>query len=173
SKKDDDKKKDEPTKAEKIAAQRASIIKEAKAHLGVKYVWGGTSPKSGWDCSGYTQYVYGKHGIDLPRTTSQQRYAGKEISIKDAKAGDLIWIPGHIGIISETKGQMYDAGSPRTNTTKRSYSWMLDRGAKVIRVVGRPTTPTAGVRVPHRQCPAGVRFRITRRALSGSPPFSE
>src|SRR5699024_2542374 len=85
---DDDTKKDEPTKAEKIAAQRASIIKEAKAHLGVKYVWGGTSPKSGWDCSGYTQYVYGKHGIDLPRTTSQQRYAGKEISIKDAKAGD-------------------------------------------------------------------------------------
>src|SRR5699024_373198 len=48
--KDDDKKKDEPTKAEKIAAQRASIIKEAKAHLGVKYVWGGTSPTSGWDC---------------------------------------------------------------------------------------------------------------------------
>ncbi|WP_166825788.1 NlpC/P60 family protein [Brevibacterium limosum] len=136
SKKDDSKKKDKPTKAEKIAAQRASIIKEAKAHMGVKYVWGGTSPKSGWDCSGYTQYVYGKNGVKLPRTTSQQRYAGKEISLKDAKAGDLIWIPGHIGIISETKGQMYDAGSTRTNTTKRSYSWMLDRGAKVIRVVG-------------------------------------
>ncbi|WP_227492725.1 NlpC/P60 family protein [Brevibacterium sp. CFH 10365] len=136
SKKDDSKKKDKPTKAEKIAAQRASIIKDAKANLGVKYVWGGTSPKSGWDCSGYTQYVYGKNGIKLPRTTSQQRYAGKEISLKDAKAGDMIWIPGHIGIISETKGQMYDAGSTRTNTTKRSYSWMLDRGAKVIRVVG-------------------------------------
>ena len=134
--KKDDKKKDKPSKAEKIAAQRASIIKDAKAHLGVKYVWGGTSPKSGWDCSGYTQYVYGKNGIKLPRTTSQQRYAGKEISLKDAKPGDLIWIPGHIGIISETKGQMYDAGSSRSNTTKRSYSWMLDRGAKVIRVVG-------------------------------------
>lgn len=132
----DDKKKDKPSKAEKIAAQRASIIKDAKANLGVKYVWGGTSPKSGWDCSGYTQYVYGKNGIKLPRTTSQQRYAGKEIPIKDAKPGDLIWIPGHIGIISETKGQMYDAGSTRTNTTKRSYSWMLNRGAKVIRVVG-------------------------------------
>ena len=134
--KKDDKKKDKPSKAEKIAAQRASIIKDAKANLGVKYVWGGTSPKSGWDCSGYTQYVYGKNGIKLPRTTSQQRYAGKEISLKDAKPGDLIWIPGHIGIISETKGQMYDAGSSRSNTTKRSYSWMLDRGAKVIRVVG-------------------------------------
>ncbi|WP_240689607.1 NlpC/P60 family protein [Brevibacterium sp. S111] len=136
SKKKDDKKKDKPTKAEKIAAQRASVIKDAKANLGVKYVWGGTSPKSGWDCSGYTQYVYAKNGIKLPRTTSQQRSAGKEIPIKDAKAGDLIWIPGHIGIISETKGQMYDAGSTRTNTTKRSYSWMLNRGAKVIRVIG-------------------------------------
>src|SRR5699024_7974645 len=119
SKKDEDKSKDnntkhdQPTKDERNATQTTSSIKEAKAHLGVKYVWGGTSPTSGWDCSGYTQYVYGKHGIDLPRTTSQQRYAGKEISIKDAKAGDLIWIPGHIGIISETKGQMYDAGSPR------------------------------------------------------------
>src|SRR5699024_5514986 len=105
--------------------------------------------------------------------TSQQRYAGKEISIKDAKAGDLIWIPGHIGIISETKGQMYDAGSPRTNTTQRSCSWMLDRGADGVRVVGWPSCPTAGVRVPHRQCAAGVRFRTSRRALSGSPPCSE
>ena len=134
--KDEKKDDDAPSKAEKIQAQRDSIIKEAKSHLGVNYVWGGTSPTKGWDCSGYTQYVYGKNGIKLPRTTSQQRNAGKVISAKDAKPGDLVWIPGHIGIISETKGQMYDAGSSRTNTTKRSYSWMLDRGAKFIRVVG-------------------------------------
>ncbi|TSI18910.1 hypothetical protein FO013_03735 [Brevibacterium aurantiacum] len=136
--KKDDKSKDDdkPSKAEKIQAQRDSIVSEAKAHLGVKYVWGGTSPTKGWDCSGYTQYVYAKHGIKLPRTTSQQRNAGTVIPASEAKAGDMIWIPGHIGIISETKGQMYDAGSSRTNTTKRSYSWMLDRGAKVIRVVG-------------------------------------
>ncbi|RBP66130.1 LGFP repeat-containing protein [Brevibacterium sanguinis] len=131
-----DKPKDKPSKDEQIQAQRDAIIKEAKKHLGVKYVWGGTSPKKGWDCSGYTQYVYGKHGIKLPRTTSQQRKAGKEIALKDAKPGDLIWVPGHIGIISETKGKMYDAGSSRTNTSKRSYEWMLGRGAKVIRVIG-------------------------------------
>ena len=59
-----------------------------------------------------------------------------EVPSRTPSPGDLIWIPGHIGIISETKGQMYDAGSTRTNTTKRSYSWMLNRGAKVIRVVG-------------------------------------
>ncbi|WP_309132457.1 NlpC/P60 family protein [Brevibacterium sp.] len=132
----DEPKDDKPSKDEQIQAQRDAVIKEAKKHLGVKYVWGGTSPKSGWDCSGYTQHVYGKIGIDLPRTTSQQRRAGKEISLKDAKPGDMIWIPGHIGIISETKGKMYDAGSSRTNTSKRSYEWMLGRGAKVIRVIG-------------------------------------
>ena len=135
SKDSKDGKKDKPSKEEKIQAQRNAIIKDAKSYLGVKYVWGGTTPK-GWDCSGFTQYVYGKNGIKLPRTTIQQRNAGKVISIKDAKPGDLIWIPGHIGIISETKGQMYDAGSTRTNTAKRSYEWMLGRGAKVIRVVG-------------------------------------
>ena len=102
--------------------------------MGVPYRWGGTSP-SGWDCSGFTQYVYGKNGIDLPRNTSAQKNAGKVISAKQAKPGDLVWIPGHIGIISETKGQMYDAGSSRTNTSKRSYSWMLDRGAVFIRVI--------------------------------------
>lgn len=125
----------EKTPEQKEEEKRASIIAEAKKHLGVKYRWGGTSPKTGWDCSGYTQYVYGKNGIKLPRTTSAQRGAGEVISAKDAKPGDLIWVPGHIGIVSETKGQMYDAGSSRTNTSKRSYDWMVKRGAVFIRVV--------------------------------------
>ena len=127
-------KKPEKSEEQKDEEKRAAVIAEAKKHMGVPYRWGGTSP-SGWDCSGYTQYVYGKNGIDLPRTTGAQRNAGKVISAKEAKPGDLVWIPGHIGIISETKGQMYDAGSSRTNTSKRSYSWMLDRGAVFIRVI--------------------------------------
>ncbi|MGO1607634.1 MAG: NlpC/P60 family protein, partial [Brevibacterium yomogidense] len=127
-------KKPEKTPEQKEEEKRADIIAEAKKHMGVPYRWGGTSP-SGWDCSGYTQYVYGKNGIDLPRNTSAQKAAGEVISAKEAKPGDLVWIPGHIGIISETKGQMYDAGSSRTNTSKRSYSWMLDRGAVFIRVI--------------------------------------
>ncbi|HLR44475.1 MAG TPA: NlpC/P60 family protein [Brevibacterium sp.] len=128
-------KKPEKTEEQKEEEKRAAIIAEAKKHMGVPYRWGGTSPDSGWDCSGYTQYVYGKNGIDLPRTTGAQKNAGEVISEKEAKPGDLVWVPGHIGIISETKGQMYDAGSSRTNTSKRSYSWMLDRGAVFIRVI--------------------------------------
>ncbi|WP_084500122.1 NlpC/P60 family protein [Brevibacterium album] len=129
---EDDGKKD---KEKSEAAKRDAVIAEAKKHMGVRYRWGGTSPTSGWDCSGYVQYVYGKNGIKLPRTTSAQRNAGKVISQKDAKPGDLIWVPGHIGIVSETKGQMYDAGSSRTNTSKRSYDWMVKRGAVFIRVI--------------------------------------
>lgn len=128
-------KKPEKTPEQKEKEKRDAIIKEAKKHLGVKYRWGGTSPTSGWDCSGFTQYVYKKNGIDLPRTTGAQRNAGKVVSAKNAKPGDLIWVPGHIGIVSETKGQMYDAGSSRTNTSKRSYDWMVKRGAVFIRVV--------------------------------------
>ncbi len=121
SKDSKDGKKDKPSKEEKIQRARNAIIKDAKSYLGVKYVWGGTTPK-GWDCSGFTQYVYGKNGIKRRARRVSSRNAGKVISIKDAKPGDLIWIPGHIGIISETKGQMYDAGSTRTNTAKRATS---------------------------------------------------
>ncbi|MCT1658193.1 C40 family peptidase, partial [Brevibacterium luteolum] len=139
-KKKDDSKKDKPKKDEKKSkAQqekelRDNIIKTARKGMGVRYVWGGNTTK-GWDCSGYTVWVYKQNGINLPRHTSAQKAAGKVIPASQAKPGDLIWVPGHIGIVSETKGQMYDAGSKRTGTTKRSYSWMLKRGAVFVRVI--------------------------------------
>ncbi|GAA2086747.1 NlpC/P60 family protein [Brevibacterium salitolerans] len=134
-KKDESKKDDKKDKEKAEAAKRDDIIAEAKKHMGVRYRWGGTSPTSGWDCSGFTQYVFKQNGIDIPRTSGAQRNAGKVISQKEAKPGDLIWVPGHIGIVSESKGKMYDAGSSRTNTSKRSYDWMLKRGAVFIRVI--------------------------------------
>jgi len=138
----DESKKDEPKeeKPKKSAEQienekRDAVIATAKKHLGVKYRWGGTSPRSGWDCSGYVQYVYAQNGIKLPRSSGAQKAAGEVIPASQAKPGDLIWIPGHLGIVSETEGQMYDAGSTRTNTSKRSYDWMLKRGAVFVRVI--------------------------------------
>ncbi|MDN5773112.1 MAG: NlpC/P60 family protein [Brevibacterium aurantiacum] len=90
--------------------------------VGTPYVYGGTS-QSGWDCSGYTKWVYGKVGVDLPRNSSAQEAAGQVVSKSEAKPGDLIFRPGHIGIYAGD-GQMYDAGSPGSGTSKRSYSWM-------------------------------------------------
>lgn len=108
------------------------MIKEARKGLGTPYVWGGNTP-NGWDCSGYTRYVYNKIGIKIPRHSSAQMRAGRIVSEKEAKPGDIIWAPGHVGIVSDKKGKMLDAGSRRTNTSERSYDWMKRRGAKFVR----------------------------------------
>jgi cell wall-associated NlpC family hydrolase len=73
------------------------ILEIAAQYVGVPYVYGGSSP-SGFDCSGFTQYVYAAAGINIPRTDSQQKSAGTIISAADALPGDIVWFPGHVGI---------------------------------------------------------------------------
>lgn len=74
-----------------------AIVEIAARYIGVPYVSGGTTP-DGFDCSGYTSYVFAQVGITLPRTSAEQRYAGTVVSRADAQPGDLIWSPGHISI---------------------------------------------------------------------------
>ena len=109
------------------------VIAIAKQYVGTPYVLGGTSP-SGWDCSGYTSFVYGKVGVDLPRTSSAQKGAGQIVSASEAKAGDIIWSPGHVGIYAGD-GMMYDAGNSSVDTSYRSVDWMTQQGAQYIRVL--------------------------------------
>lgn len=75
-------------KRSSTAASSANITAYALTFLGVPYVWGGTTP-SGFDCSGYVQYVYSHFGINVGRTTYTQQYAGTKISVASAQAGDL------------------------------------------------------------------------------------
>lgn len=98
------------------------VIAIAKQYTGVPYVYGGTTP-SGWDCSGFTSYVYKKVGVNLPRTSGAQKAAGKVVSAAEARPGDLVYRPGHIGIYAGN-GMMYDAGSSSSGTSYRSHSWM-------------------------------------------------
>ena len=109
------------------------VLAIAKQYVGTRYKWGGTTP-SGWDCSGFTSYVYGKVGVKLPRTSTAQRGAGKTVSRSAAKPGDIIWSPGHVGIYAGN-GMMYDAGNPRVKTSYRSIDWMTKQGAQFIRVL--------------------------------------
>lgn len=79
------------------AAAGSDIVSIAMQYLGVPYVWAGATP-AGFDCSGFTSYVYAQVGISLPHSSAEQRYAGTEVSAAAAQPGDLIWSPGHVAI---------------------------------------------------------------------------
>jgi peptidoglycan DL-endopeptidase CwlO len=73
-------------------ASEGAVVAEAEKFLGVPYLWGGTDPAKGLDCSGFTQLVYKNLGIDLPRTSSQQATSGQAVaSLADARPGDLVF----------------------------------------------------------------------------------
>lgn len=70
----------------------SSIVASAKKYVGkLPYVWGGTSLKSGADCSGFTQSIYKLYGISIPRTSSSQASGGRSISRSQLRAGDLVF----------------------------------------------------------------------------------
>jgi peptidoglycan DL-endopeptidase CwlO len=94
------------------AASASAIVNIARQYVGTPYVSGGASP-AGFDCSGFTQYVFAQVGINLPRTSSQQRHAGTVVSAAEARPGDLVWGPGHVGIYTGN-GQHIAARSPGT-----------------------------------------------------------
>lgn len=92
------------------SAVGSAVIEIAARYVGVPYVYGGTTP-DGFDCSGFTSYVYAQLGITLPRTSGDQRYAGVEVPRDQAQPGDLVWSPGHIGIYAGGN-TMIDAPRP-------------------------------------------------------------
>ncbi len=78
-------------------AERSTIVDYAYACLGCDYVWGGEGP-SGYDCSGLVKCAYAQAGYYLAHSSSVQGASGTIISISSAQPGDLVWMPGHIGI---------------------------------------------------------------------------
>ena len=78
--------------------KREQLVEAAKSRLGVPYVWGGTDPDYGMDCSGFTQWCYSQIGIDIPRTTYSQAAASENIAVSEAKPGDILYSGGHVGL---------------------------------------------------------------------------
>ncbi len=95
------------------SAHGSTIISIASRYVGVPYVYGGTTP-DGFDCSGFTSYVYAQVGISLPRTSSAQGSVGTKVPRSQAQPGDLIWTPGHISIYA---GDNMQIDAPRPGKT--------------------------------------------------------
>ncbi|WP_327323092.1 C40 family peptidase [Lysinibacillus parviboronicapiens] len=84
-------------------ASSGDAISTAKQFLGRGYVWGGSNPSTGFDCSGLVQWSYKQAGVSLPRTASQQYLATQRISASEARVGDLVFFSygsgvAHVGI---------------------------------------------------------------------------
>ncbi|HOO71168.1 MAG TPA: C40 family peptidase [Spirochaetota bacterium] len=76
--------------ADDIGPERESILVTARKYLGTRYRRGGSSP-SGFDCSGFVQYVFAKNGITLPRSAKNQFKAGRPINYEGMRPGDLLF----------------------------------------------------------------------------------
>ncbi|MFE6072176.1 NlpC/P60 family protein [Streptomyces sp. NPDC056525] len=95
------------------SSRAAAAVIAARSAVGKPYVWGATGP-SAFDCSGLMVWSYGKAGISLPRTSSAQRYAGRQVPLSQAQPGDLVTYRGdasHVGIYAGN-GQVIHAPYP-------------------------------------------------------------
>ena len=109
----------------------AAIYKEAQKYVGTPYVWGGSTPETGFDCSGYVCWVYNQNGYDVGRTTANGLWQkNQHISEAEAKPGDLVFFEGtydtpgksHVGIYLGN-GMMVSAGDPIKYADIHSSYW--------------------------------------------------
>ena len=114
-------------------AQFAALIHEAEKYLGMAYVWGGSSPSTGFDCSGFVSYVFTNSGVyNMGRLTAQGIYdICTPVSPSDAKPGDIIFFTGtynsgspvsHVGIYVGN-GEMIHCGDPIQYTSINTSYW--------------------------------------------------
>ncbi len=95
------------------SATGSNIAAYACQFVGNPYVAGGTSLTNGCDCSGFTMSVYQAFGISIPRTSWSQQRVGTEVSLENARAGDIVCYAGHVGIYLGN-GQIVHASTERT-----------------------------------------------------------
>lgn len=92
-----------------VSGRRAALLAEAKKHVGRRYVYGGKTP-SGFDCSGFTAYVYSQAGLQLSGPSHQQARLGNRKKMNELQVGDLLFFGSgskitHVGMVAENSSQ--------------------------------------------------------------------
>ena len=103
------------------AARYGGVVGIALQYLGIPYVWGGSSPSTGFDCSGFTSYVFAQVGVSLPHHAASQYSMGTPVSYDQLAPGDLVFFSGlgHVGIYI---GQGQFVHAPHTGDVVRISS---------------------------------------------------
>jgi cell wall-associated NlpC family hydrolase len=127
----------------------ADVVRAAREYLGVRYKWGGTTPRA-FDCSGFTRYVFARYGIELPRTAHEQAAFGTAPFPGDLRPGDLLFFYGgqgaqHIAIYvggdtiihaSSTAHRVkLDLIKPQGKSQGRRQNWFRNRLIAVRRIL--------------------------------------
>ena len=96
-----------------------AVVDYARQFLGNPYVYGGNSLTNGTDCSGFVKGVYAAFGINLPRTSSEQRSVGYAVSLSEIQPGDIVCYSGHVGIYAGNNTLIH-ASNEKTGITLTS-----------------------------------------------------
>ena len=130
----------QPSSSRRLASSQQlglSVVRYAKRFLGVRYVYGGSSPRSGFDCSGFVRFVYAHFGVSLPHSSYAQFGDGRRVTRRSLRPGDLVFFDGlgHVGLYVGN-GRFIHA--PHTGTRvriERFAGWYSSRfvGARRLR----------------------------------------
>ncbi len=139
-----------------------AVVEEAKKYLGVPYLWGGTDPARGLDCSGLVQLVYKRLGVDLPRVSYQQATAGRPVAnLQQARPGDILAFDSPVDHVAIYVGNGKMIEAPRTGLDVRVID-VYETPTAIRRVL--PDQPVAG--------PAAPRLASGPFALPATTPYA-
>ncbi|HUH13502.1 MAG TPA: C40 family peptidase [Longimicrobiales bacterium] len=137
-----------PSAGGRAAPAAAGALLLGDRYLGVPYLWGGNTPETGFDCSGFVRYVYDAHGVSLPRVSRQQALAGEPLPLRlDALApGDLMAFAGdgvrvdHIALYAGDGRILHSSKSGQgvryDDLHSRRGRWYLEHWVSARRVAG-------------------------------------
>lgn len=140
----------------------ANVLSTADDYQGVRYTWGGESASAGFDCSGFTQFVFSEHGVRIPRTSREQSRVGDgvSLSVSALMPGDLMFfdasgndgVVDHVGIYAGDNRMIHSSSSGDgvryDNLTTQRGQFFVSRMVAARRVIGSSSTSYASTQGP-------------------------